>query len=198
MRSQTDVPCLRAVCACLLAPSLELSQGSAAVVDGAAASSASGSKKDSVLRHEEHLAHCLLPLLSVFQLDEHMAHNPPALTAAQVAAQAVDDAERKGEEAEQQKAAPSLSLDTLLRSPSASPVLLEILHTAQAIAAAADSELKAPALIALRPHLQQAIDAALDRIGELAAAMQPKSEQQDESISAEGGASRGRSAQQLC
>ena len=54
---------------------------------GAASIAPVGSKKDSVLRHEEHLAHCLLPLLSVFQLDDYVRDNPPQLSPAQVAAQ---------------------------------------------------------------------------------------------------------------
>ena len=135
--------------------------------------SSGGSKKDGVLRHKEHLAHCLLPLLSVFQLDDFIRDNPAPLTASQLAAQAVA-ADRREEEAAVEQAGSSVSLDLLLRSPSASPVLLDLLHTAQATMQAEDGSVKATALSTLRPQLQHAVDAALDQ---LALVVQPTSEQ---------------------
>ena len=134
-----------------------------------------------MLRHEEHLAHCLLPLLSVFQLDEFVRDHPPALTAAQLAAQAsaagtVDKDEDDAGAVEQQPAG-ATSLDSLLRSPAASPVLLELLHTAQATMAAADVDIKAAALSALRSQLKPAIEAALDKLALVVQQQQQHTEQ---------------------
>ena len=87
--------------------------------------------------------------------------------------------EDEGEEAVEQSAVATVSLDGLLRSPAASPVLLELLHVAQATMAAADGAVKAAALSALRPQLQPAIDAALDKLVDVAAqSTSPSSQQQ--------------------
>ena len=150
---------------------------------------ATGSKKDSALRHEEHLAHCLLPLMSIFQLDEYVRDNPPSLSPAQVAAQVMPPADGD-DEATEQAASAILSLDALLRSPAASSVLLEVLHTAQSTMAAADDDVKAAALSALKPQLQQAIDAALEKLVEAAAhsTNNNDSEQPMQAAKQEGGA----------
>ena len=114
------------------------------------------------MRYQEHLAAVLLPLLSVFSLDSFVRDHPLPLSAARVAARAagVDD----GDEAD---TAQPLSLDALVRSPSASLVLVELLHSAQAVCELPVEELRAPALVSVRSQLPAAIDAALRALAAL-------------------------------
>ena len=114
------------------------------------------------MRYDEHLSFILLPLLSVFTLDEHALLHPPALAPAVLAARAAD---REEEEVTASTGPlPPQSLDSLLRSPAASAVLVDILHTAQSVLQRPPDTLRSSALASQRSAIEDAIRIAIERL----------------------------------